>query len=130
MFLFIHPSTLLMGLLAALTFLGENRWPKAPLTTTWAVVPSALNVLIWWYGLRLFGWQLGGLGGWMYVYLILPGNGLIFGLLSCPVLERIISKSRSAGLRAIAGFGIQLLVLILNLAVCSQFDQFIGNLSG
>ena len=119
-----------MGLLAAIMFLGENRWPKASLITTWAIVPSTLNVLIWWYGLRWFGWELGGLGGWMYVYLILPGNGLIFGLLSCPVLEKTISKIGNVGLRTMAGFGIQLLFLILNLAVCSQFDQFSGNLSG
>lgn len=75
-------------------------------------------------------WVATGRLGWMYVYAILPGNGLVFGLLSCPVLEKIMNKGGNAGLRAMAGIGIQVLVLILNLAVCSQFDQVVGNLSG
>lgn len=128
-----HPVALL-SLLAATTVVvagaGHRRWPGAPVALAWALGPALLNPLVWYAGSPLFGWRMGGLGGWLYLWLFLPLNGLAIGMASVPLLTALLGRERN-GLRLFGpGLIFQAVALFVWLAIASQVHMYVGNVSG
>jgi hypothetical protein len=65
----------------------------------------------------------------MYVYFILPINGLMFGAMSVPVLQTMLNDVRSTPRKLAAGVALQALVLFVNLALSSALGLYTGNLA-
>ena len=127
--IFVHPVPILIAVAAFFFVRARLTWPGAPGWLAWSAFPVFLNSPLWLYGSKLFDWTLGGLGGWMYFYFVLPLNALLFGAMSVPVLQTMLIRMPSTPAKLIVGGGLQLLVLLLNLAVSSAFSFYRGNLA-
>ena len=120
----IHPITLATGIGALV-----KKWPRPPrpILSLWVVVPLVLNPVLWYFGARLFGWSLSHQGfSAIYLFVVLPMNGALFGLASAPLLWRWL-MARPAERAARIGMTVQFATLFLNLAVFSQFPAFTGS---
>jgi hypothetical protein len=123
--LLFHPITYAAVLAGIVALITRRQWPPLPVLLTWAVVPLLLNPILWYLGLPLFGWIFEGLGILLLFYLILPLNGILFGLGIAPSLWRWFAKY-SARKAAYIGLGVQIVILIVNLIILAQFPTYAG----
>jgi hypothetical protein len=127
--LFIHPLPILIVVAAFLFVRARLTWPGGPSWFAWSALPVLINSPLWLYGSKLFGWTLGGLGGWMYFYFVLPLNALVFGVVSAPVLQSMLIRMPNTTAKLGVGGALQVLVLAVNLGVSSAFGFYRGNLA-
>jgi len=121
----LHPITYAATVAGVVALVTGRQWPPRAVLLTWAVVPLLLTPILWYLGLPLFGWIFEGLGILLLFYLILPLNGVLFGLGIAPILWRWFAKY-SVRKAAYLGLGVQIVIVIVNLIILAQFNTYAG----
>ena len=88
-----------------------------------------MNPVIWCVGAPWFGWRMGGLGGWLYLWVSLPANGLAIGVASVPLLTATLGRRHQRTRLVWTGLVIQALTLVAWLGIASQLHMFVGDLT-
>ena len=115
----LHPITVVAIIGSWSAVMTGWQWPPLRVLVTWALVPLLLNSVLWSFGLPLLGWRSDLASGGL-ILIILPINGILFGLGSAPVLWRWLAKY-SMRKATYVGMGFQLCLLVINLFIASQF---------
>jgi hypothetical protein len=66
---------------------------------------------------------------WIHFYFVLPTNGLVFGVISVPLLSTLLRHMPNSPRKIIAGVALQAAVLVVNLGISSLFGFYTGNLT-
>lgn len=128
---YVHPLALLPWVVAgALALASGSRqwWPGWMAAGVWTVLPAALNPAVWWLGAPLLGWRMGGLGGLLYLWLVLPLNGLVMGVGAVPALT-MVTRGRARGWAIVWGACAEALALALWLSVAGRLHAYVGQLT-